>query len=244
MLFVICSLATTVFAQQEVFKKANDAYKLKNYSEAISLYLSIYEQDQTSMELCYNLGNSYFKQNDFAKAILWYERAKRLDPANEDVDFNLNVARLKIVDKIEKKPSIFLVDWWWHFVYFFSGNTWTVISIVFFVLSLSTVALLLFSNSVSLRKWSLSMALTSFVLFAVFTIAAWSHRMIILDDSTLIVMEPTCNVKSSPDENSTLLFVIHEGLKVTQTDEVGAWIEIKLDNGTKGWIKKTDAEVI
>lgn len=241
---VICCFTTTVFAQQEVFKKANDAYKLKNYSEATSLYLSIYEQDKTSMELCYNLGNSFYKQNDFAKAILWYERAKRLDPANEDVDFNLNVARLKIIDKIEKKPTIFLVDWWWGFVFLFSATSWTVISIFFFLLFLSLVALLLFANSVSLRKWSLLLALSSFVLFAVFTIAAWSHRMIIMDDSTLIVMESVCNVKSSPDENSTLLFVIHEGLKITQTDEVGAWVEIKLDNGTKGWIKKTDAEVI
>jgi uncharacterized protein YgiM (DUF1202 family) len=154
------------------------------------------------------------------------------------------VAQLKIVDKIEKKPTIFLVDWWWSFVFFFSGTSWTIISVVFFLLTLSLVALLLFANSISIRKWSMSLALTSFVLFLVFTIAAWSHRVIIMDDSTLIVMEPTCNVKSSPDENSTLLFVIHEGVKVIQTDEVGAWIEVKLDNGTKGWIKKTDAEVI
>jgi len=241
---LICFISSSGFAQKEVFEKANNAYKLKNYSEAVSLYLSIYEQDKTSVELCYNLGNSYFKQNEFAKAILWYERAKRLDATNEDVDFNLNVARLKIVDKIEKKPTIFLVDWWWNFVFMFSATNWTIISIIFFAIFLSLVALLLFSNSISMRKWSFSFALSAFVLFVVFSISAWSHWSIINNESELIVLEPSCNVKSSPDENSTLLFVIHEGIKVVQTDEVGAWIEIKLDNDTKGWIKKTHAEVI
>ncbi len=232
------------FTQNDVFEKANAAYKIKNYSEATSLYLSIYEKDVTSVELCYNLGNCFFKQNDFAKAILWYERAKRLDPLNSDVDFNLNVTRSKIVDKIEKKPTLFLVDWWWNFVFLFGATQWTIISILFFCGFLSLVALVLFSNSIVLRKWSLSISLFVFGLFLVFTVAAWSHWSILKDESALIVMEPSCNVKSSPDENSTLLFVIHEGLKVYQTDEIGEWIEIKLDNDTKGWIKKSEAEVI
>ena len=234
-----------VFAQSgSAMDKANQAYKSKNYDEASQLYLSVYNQGQTSSALCYNLGNCYFKLSDFSKSILWFERAKRLAPNDEDIDFNLNVARLKIVDKSEQLPAIFLVDWWNGFLHLFSTTVWGVISLVLFVVCLVLVAVFLFSNSIISRRASFYGAILFLVLFAVSSLAALSQRNAILSTRELIVMQPSCNVKSSPDENSTLLFVVHEGIKVFQTDEVGEWIEIKLDNGTKGWIKKSDAEVI
>lgn len=54
------------FAQSgNAMDKANQAYKVKKYEEASQLYLSVYNQGETSPALCYNLGNCYFKLNDF-----------------------------------------------------------------------------------------------------------------------------------------------------------------------------------
>lgn len=244
LLFMSGLMSDAVAQSGNAMDKANQAYKIKNYEEASQLYLSVYNQGETSPALCYNLGNCFFKLNDFSKSILWFERAQRLAPNDEDIDFNLNVARLKIVDKSEKLPSIFLVNWWNGFLHLFSATAWGVISLVLFVVFLMVLAVFLFSNSILFRKTSFYGAILFFTLFVVSSIAALSQRNSILNTHELIVMQPSCNVKSSPDENSTLLFVVHEGIKVFQTDEVGEWIEIKLDNGTKGWIKKADAEVI
>ena len=234
-----------VFAQSgSVMDKANQAYKVKKYEEASQLYLSVYNQGETSPSLCYNLGNCFFKLNDFSKSILWYERAQRLAPNDEDIDFNLNVARMKIVDKSDKMPAVFFVNWWNGFLRLFSATTWGIFSLLLFVGFLATLSVFLFSNSILLRKSSFYGTIAFLVLFSVSSLAALMQRNSILNTKELIVMQPSCNVKSSPDENSTLLFVVHEGIKVSQTDEVGEWIEIKLDNGTKGWIKKADAEVI
>lgn len=178
------------------------------------------------------------------KSILWYERALRLAPNDEDIDFNLNVARLKIVDKSEKLPSVFFVNWWNGFLRLFSATTWGILSLLLLVGFLAILSVFLFSNNILLRKSSFYGAIAFLVLFSISSLAALMQRNSILNTGELIVMQPSCNVKSSPDENSTLLFVVHEGIKVSQTDEVGEWIEIKLDNGTKGWIKKADAEVI
>lgn len=231
-------------SQTSVFEKANKAYQIKNYSEATSLYLSIYKSGTTSFEMCYNLGNSYYKQNEFAQAIIWYERAKRLDVNNEDVNFNLNIARTKIADKIEPVPTIFLVDWWWNFVFLFNVNIWAIVTLSFFLITLLLIVWFLFSNSISTRKWALYLSFSIFSLFLITSLAAWSHRNYVLDTHSLIIIEPSCNVISSPDENSALLFVIHEGSKVRKTDQVGEWLEIKLDNGTKGWVRNEEVEVI
>jgi tetratricopeptide (TPR) repeat protein len=224
--------------------KANQAYKAKKYEEASQLYLSVFNQGETSPVLCYNLGNCYFKLNDFSKSILWYERAQRLAPNDEDIDFNLNVARMKIVDKSDKMPAVFFVDWWNGFLRFFSATTWGILSLLLLIGFLAILSVFLFSNRILFRKVSFYGAIVFLVLFSVSSLAALMQRNSILNANELIVMQPSCNVKSSPDENSTLLFVVHEGIKVSKTDEVGEWIEIKLDNGTKGWIKKADAEVI
>ena len=46
-----------------------------------------------SADIYYNLGNSYYKIGDIAKAILNYERALILKPANKDIRSNLEIAK-------------------------------------------------------------------------------------------------------------------------------------------------------
>ena len=68
------------------------------------------------------------------------------------------------------------------------------------------------------------------------------HRMKTTHEA--IVFEPTITVKSSPDENSIDLFVIHEGTKVQLLDRIGEWYEIRIANGSKGWLPEETLEEI
>ena len=61
-------------------------------------------------DLLYNAGNAFFKSGDNASAILFYERAKLLAPADEDIDYNLQIARSRITDRIESVPQLFSSD--------------------------------------------------------------------------------------------------------------------------------------
>lgn len=244
-LFMLFSPLNKVFSQSEsTFSKGNELYKNKKYEQAIQTYLSIYEKGETSAALCLNIGNCYYKLNEFGKSILWYERAKRLAPNDEDIDFNLEVTRLKIADKATRLPSIFLVNWGNNFLHIFSATAWGIVSLIVFLLFLISLSFFLFSKTVFNRAISFYLSAFVFFLFGVSLIAAYIQRNSELSTHKLIVMQPSCNVKSSPDENSTLLFVIHEGTSVTKTDQVGEWIEVEIENNTKGWIKKIDAEVI
>jgi SH3-like domain-containing protein len=53
-------------------------------------------------------------------------------------------------------------------------------------------------------------------------------------------MTPMVTVRSSPDDTGTELFILHEGSKVKIGDMVGEWLEIRISDGNKGWIKAND----
>lgn len=221
---------------QKLISDGNKAYSDGLYTDAVSLYKQVTELGLESPELYYNLGNSYFKLNDFAHAILWYERAHRLDPGNEDINFNLNVANSKIADEIDPLPLLFYIRWYQGIVNLLPVNTWAVQMIIFFILTLACITLYFSSRRLILRKtgfWAgiLFLLLTLFTLL--FSISGY-HKLRTLHEA--IVFDPTITVKSSPDEKSIDLFVLHEGTKVQLLDKIGNWYEIRIANGSVGWL--------
>lgn len=91
-------------------KDADVAYSKNNYSTAIQLYENILKGGE-SIEVYYNLGNSYYKNNQIAKSILNYERALLLEPYNSDVRNNLEIARGKHLIRLTQLPSFSFVTW-------------------------------------------------------------------------------------------------------------------------------------
>ena len=93
------------------FQKANNLYQKNSFDSAAKIYEKIISEEYFSVEVYFNLGNCYYKMNKTAKAILNYERALKLKPNDEDILFNIKVAQLKVVDKIETVPEIFYLRW-------------------------------------------------------------------------------------------------------------------------------------
>ena len=75
-------------------------------------------------------------------------------------------------------------------------------------------------------------------------IAASQRSHYLNNELDAIVFTPTVNIKSSPDENSKDIFVLHEGTKISLLDVVGDWQEIRISNGSIGWIKTSDIKKI
>ena len=75
------------------FTAAAEAYKAEDYDKAAAAYEEVLRGGKESGALYYNLGNSYFKKGSLGKAILNYERARRLVPRDGDLNFNLEYAR-------------------------------------------------------------------------------------------------------------------------------------------------------
>jgi len=227
-----------------VIQKANEAYSQGKYDTAIVYYEDIIAKSYEASELFYNLGNAYFKINNIPAAILYYEKGKKLNPNDEDIEFNLKVANSKIVDKIEVVPELFLLRWWRNIINMLSEKHWAIISIICFLLMFVFLTFYLVSKAVSVRKatFLLSIMMLLITIFSIFS--AFNHLKKLKNENTAIVFTPTVTVKSSPNQNSVDLFVIHEGTKVKITDIVGDWYEIKIANGSIGWLEVSNVRKI
>lgn len=130
------SIATLVcFGEQStdsLWLQGNQDYQKGSYEAASGCYLSILEKGFQSPDLYYNLGNAYFKQNRVAESILYYERAIRLSPSNEAYQYNLNVAKAKVVDKIEIIPPFFIYSLISKTKNMLSLNGWAIAIAIFF----------------------------------------------------------------------------------------------------------------
>lgn len=243
-IFVLLSIASFAEDNASLIEKGNKAYTGKFYQQAIDCYLKIIASGYEAPELYYNLGNAYFKLEDYASAILYFEKAKKLKPGDEDINFNLKVANTKITDKIDDIPDFFLVRWYNGFANLFSFNTWAIIGIVMLVIFFGVLSMYLFSKILLVRKFSFWTAIALLVITIMFFVFAHTQYIRINNTTEAIIFSPSITAKSSPDANSTDLFVIHEGTKVKVIDEVGEWSEIKISNGSVGWVNTSVFKVI
>ena len=92
------SMAQTV---DSLFVQANKLYQQEKYTEALGMYKQIEEQGIVSSELYYNLGNVYYKSNQVAPSIYYYEKALLLKPNDKTIKTNLAFAQKRTIDNIK-----------------------------------------------------------------------------------------------------------------------------------------------
>lgn len=229
---------------QARIKKGNQAYAEENYESAITYYDSVITAGYESAKLYYNMGNAYFKQNELAYALLYYERAKQLAPGNAKIQHNLAFARQKQKDDIEQLPVMFYVKWWQTINELFSLKTWALLAIVFaFVVSAFWILFIASRSKGAQRRFFWISFITSiiFIILMIITIRNYTHQQ---EEKEAIVFASVITGKSSPDADSKDLFVIHEGLKVHILNKIGDWYEVRLPDGTVGWLPGESIKVI
>lgn len=233
-------------AQEEVaiIKEAETAYMNEDYAKAVELYEDILLNYGDSHEIYYNLGNAYYKAGKIAPAILNYERALLINPGDGDIRFNLEMAKLRAVDKIEPLGEFFLVRWFRAIQNIFNVDTWAAIGITCFILLIACLTLFFFSKWMQLKKIGFYLGILLLVMVLFSNIFAWNQKKALVNRNGAIIFAPTVTIKSSPDASGTDLFALHEGTKVFIKSTLGEWNEIELEDGNIGWIHQKEIEKI
>ena len=244
MLFASVSATMAQPTSAERWEMGNKAYMDGAYDKAVEEYNAILEGGEYSMELYYNLANAYFKMEKIGKAILYYNKALRIAPSQEDVLHNLAIAETRTKDKITAVPEFFLHRWMRVVRNSVSCNAWGALSLLFFALILTFALLFLLASRLGVRKAGFYGALCSLLLFVATTAFAISSRNDILTEDEAVVMSSAISVKSSPDRSATDLFVLHEGTKLRIVAEFDEWIEVVIADGKKGWTERKNIETI
>lgn len=226
------------------FDQANQAYRSGEYEKASSLYEQIAENGYESPSLFYNLGNALFKMKDIPGAILNYERARRLSPHDEDITYNLRLANLRVIDKIDPLPELFIVEWWHEFMGLYSSARWAVIAISLLWGAGICGGIVLFSRSILFRRILVLIGTVSFLSSLLSFNGMFRQLRHEASDTDAIVFVASVSVKSSPDAQSTDLFLLHEGVKVELLDTVENWKKIRLPDGKMGWIPVDGIRII
>lgn len=236
-LIVAIGFTTTASAQVDALKdSADQMYSQGEFEIAADLYEQILSQEYVSAEVHYNLGNAYFKSGNIAACILNYERALKLAPKDEDIIFNLKLANLSVKDRIEEIPHLFIVDWWKIILSTFGTDGWAWSIVISLILGLMGLLLFKFSGDEGIRRLTFYAGVISLMWCAFSAFAAQKNFNHAVRDNRSVVFASTINVKSAPDQKGKDLFVIHEGLVVTVSDELNGWSRVKLANGNIGWV--------
>jgi tetratricopeptide (TPR) repeat protein len=246
-LFIIVLLCTvTVQASQlnSYFEQGNVYFQNGQYQLAIDSYENAIKQREESAGLYYNLGNAYFKLDKIGRAILNYERAIRLSPRDPDILYNLQIAQLRVVDKIETPMPFFLFKLWNDFKRRVSTDQIANIFLALYVLFM-TVLLLRFviQNQKVERLLRTSFLPLAILVLTTGTILFFRARSDLRLKEGVILVDKI-DVKSSPAQDATEVFALHEGVKVRVTDFSGKFVEIELPDGKVGWVPNDVIELV
>ena len=222
-----------------------ESYAAGQWADALSDWQAIEAEGLQSASLYCNIGDAWFKQGELARAILYYERALKLDPSHADARFNLAFANGFIQDRIDAVPEFFLSSWVRRMGRSLSSDTWTLLFFLFLVLALAGLLVFLLASSTSWRKAGFYVSLLCLLVAGLSLGFAGSQRAASQRMDEAIITRPVAPVRSAPgSEGAKDLFLIHEGTKVKVLDRVGDWENVGLADGRQGWISASDADLI
>ncbi|MGP8152907.1 MAG: tetratricopeptide repeat protein [Smithella sp.] len=78
------------------FNLGDSLYKEGRYKESEAVFKSLTDKSVAKdlrQKVFYNLGNSFFRQEDYKSAIDAYEESLKIDPKDKDAQFNLDLAK-------------------------------------------------------------------------------------------------------------------------------------------------------
>ena len=243
--FIFILFAFLNYSQNsELFDQGNDFYNQGRYFEAIEKYNLILKNGSHSDELYYNLGNSYYKLNDIANSIFYYEKALILSPNDDKILNNLSFANNMLIDKIDSLPKNQISSFFNSLINLFNYSTWQYIYLFFEYVAVIFLVLYFISKKSKNKKRYFITAL-SLSLFFVFTlIAANISENNYLNDNPAIIFDKEVDLRSEPNLRSEEISTLHEGTKLNVIENVNDWSLIELKNGNKGWLTTSSFRLV
>jgi tetratricopeptide (TPR) repeat protein len=223
----------------QAFRQANAAYEKTDYAQAADLYRRAIDEGVADSRLYFNYANCLFRQNQLGMAILYYEKARKLDPNDPDIAYNLRFVNAQIQDKVPAPEENFLTKAlnYAHAAFSINQGLWIELGLFTF---LGLAAILCLYVGTALRT---SLAVLMVVAGLGMLTLAPSLALKIKDQETLrfaIVLKPSVEMYSGPGENFQVLTQVHEGTRFEIVETRGDWVSVKLANGKGGFVRLAD----
>ncbi|MGX1024379.1 SH3 domain-containing protein [Flavobacterium sp. CS20] len=243
---ILCfALSLSVTAQNDsIFSQANDAYADGNYKEAQRLYQNILKNGQASSELYFNLGNTYYKLEDLANSIYYYEKALKLNPKDKSIQNNLAFAERMRLDQFKRLPDSEVDKTLDDFITTFSIDTWSIIGIVFLCISALCFGVFLLFKRTFVKRLAFGICI-AFLLLSGGSFAMAQLQLQRVKSSVYgIIFQEEKALLEEPNPKSNTLFQLHEGTKIKILDQFRSFYKVELPDGTMGWMTTENVKKI
>jgi len=228
---------TSTASPEVFFSQGNEAYSKGDYETAERAYQQILSRGIQNSHVYYNLANVCFRQNQIGRAILFYEKALRLDPADLDARENLKYAELRIRDRIPPDERPFLIALLERGMGLLSLEQVTRLFVLLYLLAMFLAGAWILGRG---RKAATLAGIFSGALLCLALVAggwmALQARSRNASDEAIVVTDKL-EIYSGPGADNTLLASVHEGTKVTIHSHRGEWTQVTIPDGRSGWLK-------
>jgi len=225
------------------FKSANALYNEANYDSSFAIYESLIEEGNMSFELFFNAGNAAYQLDKNGKTILYFEKAKKLEPGNEDIQHNLLIAQKSLIDKTtvegSSKASERIMG-----ILSRSPNYWSWGTVLFCVVAFALFVLYKVSSTRRNKIIGFVLGIASLLLCLISLVLAIVQSNYIQTQDSGVIMNQSVTLLNAPTEDAESAFILHEGTKVELKSSANGWFEVIYSDGKIGWVNESDFELI
>ena len=243
-IFIILFLSMPLMAVEVetsiIYENGMDAYRKGQYDLAIQEFESIISNNWNSPELYYNLGNAFYRSGNIAGAVWAFESCLKLSPTHEDAKYNLKLTNLQVIDRIDLPSPPFYLKWYLGIKERYTQSQWLNIFLFILLLFALLMAASRITSSPVLGKLQGIMMTVLFMIVFLTLHSIWTENSYHLG----IIYSTKVEARSEPNQFSTRLFEVHEGLRVSINHVVDDWVEIELFDGKMGWIEDSQIRLI
>jgi len=220
---------------EEAFEIGNAAYAAGDWTAAAEAYRTVLDYRVRDARVHYNLGNAEFRLRRLGPAILHYEKAFRLDPADREIEANLRFARTFRFDRVEVEEPMLATRALRRAqaVVGIDGQSVCVVALAWLVAGLLAWGLARQGRFGPGHGWVLAVLLVLLVLVG---LSWWDTYERLELRELAVVQAPAVELVAGPGPSNPALLTVHEGLTVVILDERDDWIQVSLPNGIHGWI--------
>ena len=216
------------------FAKANQEYAAGDFKAAMADYEELVRAGQDSPNLFYNLGNAYFRQKDFGRAILNYERALALEPRHPEAQANLRIARdeARALELIPTRAERWLA--------FANPNQYAVAAAISFWIGLFAIAMLIFKR----RRSALALSILSLSILVISVVAIYELEHGKNGSQLAVVIADNVEARLATADTANRVLTLPAGSEIQIVSRRGDWIYAALPNNLHGWMPATSAEQV
>lgn len=233
-LLLVLPARAQVAAAVRAFDEGNGRYVAGEYAEAVAAYETALAAGFASGALYFNMGNAYYRLDQVGQAIRYYEKARRVMPDQAELQHNLAIAQARTVDRFSQLPTPFWTRWWHGLVRVAGAGGLFALGLVLYLAAAVLVAQRIRTgtrNAWHRRALSLSLLCGLVLLTAAF--GASLERTLLRQ---AVVVTDVTPLRATPAPGADALLELHEGLVLDVLQDDGAWVEVRLPNGTAGWL--------